>query len=82
MCPKITQNLRASHKEFPKFKSWKFPVKITLIYVTFTASWNGQYYVVAVDYNRYIINKLCSFELGKRKHVSCECFKCVKKWIS
>jgi len=44
--------------------------------------WSGQAYVIAVDYNRYIIMKLCSLELGKRKHVPCECFKCMKKWIS
>jgi len=36
--------------------------------------WNGEGYVIAVDYNRYVIMKHCS--LSKRKHVPYECFKC------
>jgi len=41
-----------------------------LIYVTFAAMLNARVYVIAVDYNRYIILKFCSFELGKRKQVN------------
>jgi len=46
-----------------------FPYTISFIYVTFTAKWNGQAYVIAVDYNRYIILKIRSFDLGTCKHV-------------
>ena len=37
--------------------------------------WNGNIHTVAVDYDRYVIAKLCYLELNRCKYVSCECFK-------
>jgi len=42
--------------------------------------WNGQLNVLATDYDRYFIYKLCPFKSNKRKYVPCECFKFMTKW--
>jgi len=34
---------------------------MTLNYVTISATWNGRVYILAVDYDRYVIAKFCSF---------------------
>ena len=42
-------------------------------YATFAAIWIGRYYVIATDYDRYVILKMYSFETSQRKYVHCEC---------
>ena len=50
-----------------------FLYKITFTYVTFAVLWNGRFYVIAVDYDRYVIFKHCPFNSTQRKYVPCEC---------
>jgi len=40
-----------------------------LSYANFSAIWNGIFYVLAIDYNRYVISKLCSDDLHKGKNI-------------
>jgi hypothetical protein len=44
-------------------------------YVTFAVSWKGGLYVIATDYNSYVIFKVCDNISDQRKYLSCECFK-------
>jgi len=66
------QYLPASQKVTQKFYFNEIRYKITFNYVTFAAIWNGQAYVVAVDYDRYVIIKHCPVKLSKHKHVPCD----------
>jgi hypothetical protein len=42
--------------------------------------WSGYAYVIAVDYDRYVIQIDCIVKLNESKYVCCECVKCVKMW--
>jgi hypothetical protein len=42
--------------------------------------WSGQYYVIAGDYQRFVIIKVFPFESSNRKYVPCERFKLVIEW--
>jgi len=35
----------------------------------FSVVWNGRLYVLAVDYNRYLIGKLCSVNVDEGKNI-------------
>jgi len=73
----IIQSLAASHRIIPNFNFNELLYKISLTYVTFTASWNGYATVLAIDYDRYVILKYCAFESNKRKYAPFEPFKCL-----
>ena len=72
--------LPASHKKFQYLNSKEFLYKIAFTYVTFADIWIGRHYVIAIDYDRYIIFKLCLLDSNKRKSVPCKHFTCMKKW--
>jgi hypothetical protein len=44
------------------------------IYITFAAVWSGRYYIIAIDYDSYVILKSCTFATNERKYVHCENF--------
>jgi len=49
-------------------------------YFTFADVWIGRHYVIAIDYDRYIISKLCLPQSNERKSVPCEYFTCMALW--
>jgi hypothetical protein len=54
---------------------------IILTYVSIAAIWTGRLYVIAVDYDSYIIARICTFDLNKSKCLPCECVKFMAKGI-
>ena len=66
-----------------KFKFWisnELLCKIAFTYVTFAAIWNGRYYVIAIDYEYYVIFKHCPVDSNQRKYVLWVCFKNRINW--
>ena len=67
-CRSIICNPFLTHpKYFQNLNFKEIPYKSTFIYITFVAVWSGRAYVLAIDYDRYCIGKLCSFESNERK---------------
>jgi hypothetical protein len=74
-CRSITFNLSLPHpKYFQNLNSKEIPYTNPFTYVAFVAVWSGRAYILAIDYDRYCIGKLCSFESNESKYVHCECF--------
>jgi hypothetical protein len=57
--------------QFPFINSNEFFYTVTFTYVPFAVIWSGRYYVITIDYDRYCITKLCSFQSNQRKYVLC-----------
>ena len=77
-CSYIICNISLPHTKYLKnLNSNELPYTNTLTYVTFAAVWSGRAFFIAVDYDRYAIGKLCSFESDESKYVHFECFQCV-----
>jgi hypothetical protein len=77
MLVNIMQILPASHKVIPNFNLNKHTYKILLMFVTFTAMWNGRTNVLATDYYCYVIAIYCPVKAEKCKYVPFEFFKCI-----
>jgi len=56
-----------------------FLYTITFTYVTFAAMWIGRHYAQAIDYDCYVIFKLCFFDFNQLKSVNFECFTYMTK---
>jgi hypothetical protein len=65
--------------KFENAYSNKLLYTINFTHVTFAGKWNGRYYVMAVDYESYVILKGCPFNTNERKYVPCEWYKYVTK---
>jgi hypothetical protein len=64
----ITCNFSQPHiKYFQTLNSNKILFVITFLYITFAAIWTGPYYVLAVEYNSYVILKHCPFDSDECK---------------
>ena len=69
------KSLPASHRIIKNFNSIETLYTITITYVTFAEMWSGRYCVIATDYDRYFILKICPPNSNKRKYVPCGRFK-------
>jgi hypothetical protein len=78
----IMQSLPASHTVIPNFNFNELPYKISLIYVSFTAQWNGYAKVLAIENDSYLFVKYCAFESNKRKYATIVSFKFFMNWVS
>jgi len=56
------QFLTASHKVIPKLKFKRTVLHNNVLACHFRGLWSGPFYVLAVDYNRYVIAKYRTLE--------------------
>ena len=77
-CRSIICNLSMPHtKYFQYLNSNELLYTIKFNYVTFADIWIGRHYVIATDYERYIISKLCLPQYNRRKSRPCKYFTCM-----
>ena len=73
------QSLTVTPKVIPKRISEDLFKILIFNCVIFAANWSGRFYVIAVDYDRYVIFYCHPFESNQRKSVPCERLNYVRK---
>jgi len=77
VCQYTIRNLSPPHKKQFQFLNYnELLYTITFNYVTFATLMNGPAYVIAVDYDRYVILKYCFFESDQLEFVSFKYISC------